>query len=574
MSVTAARTLLVLTLSIAPLASMPACAADRAQGRHVADLIRRGRARLEAGQPELALELFDQADAETRGSAGTRVWVLRTWFELGRINDAFDQVDALQARGHGRPDLDYLYGMGSFLQAENYMAQGVASFTTGFALQDAERFLSAALEADPGRYPDAWLPLAQAAWMNRNLEVAERAVAEAFPRAAADPVARYLEGRIHLSRFQVLEAPEGEGEGEGERARRHLARAIQALQRAAGLVQAPREHTVLVGDIQRNLGIALQYDGRDAPALEAYAEAIAWHPAALPYGDYWNALGLEDFLTVLERGARRFEENWGAQTPADATLLWWLGRAYFAAERYAESEATYLRVLAKWPSYEDSWWFVGMSRYHRKDFDGAIAAWHEQWKAEPAGLVASVQADRELHISVLEWVVGWCAERGQPSGEQGQEQGQKQGQYNVKASFLCEVLCGTAPERWKYWNDWGLFSRDGGEFLEQRGREGDQEWAQLLYERAWEAYQKAIEIAPERPHLYNDAAVILHYNLKRDLERALELYRVAQAMAAEQLARGGLSEEERVYVEAAQRDSATNIELLERELDGDGDGDG
>ena len=110
-------TLLVSTLLSASPTLAPASALEVLQeGQHADDLIARGRALLDAGELDGALELFEQADAESKGTLSTRMWVLRVWFAQDRINDAFNQTDALAENNKG-PDLDYLYGMGSFLKA-------------------------------------------------------------------------------------------------------------------------------------------------------------------------------------------------------------------------------------------------------------------------------------------------------------------------------------------------------------------------------------------------------------------------------------------------------------------------
>lgn len=530
-------------------AAAPAAAAPCAQDELVDHIVARGRAHLDAGENDLALELFEQADAETRGALSTRMWIARTWFAQGRINDAFDLVDAL-AQDHEGPDLDYLYGMGSYLKARGYIAAGVPNATTGFALQDAQTFLAAATAADAEKYHDAWLPLAEAAWFNGDLEVAEAAAARAVALAGDDAGARFLAARVDFSRYTAKKVDEATR----EEAQAHLRRSIEGFREAARLVEPSEENAALLADVHRNLGIALQWSGASEAAVEAYAEAISWNADALPYADYWGSLGLEDFLRVLEAGAARYAERWGTETTADATLLWWLGSAYYSKGEHERCERTYRRVLEKWPAYVNSWFYVGMSRYHREDYDGAILAWHEHWKADPADLVASVQSDRELHLSVLDWLVGWCAGKGQEPGTEPE--------YNVKAAFLCEVRAAVHPENWVYWNDWGLFARDGGDFLRERGREGDAPYATALFETAWKAYREAIDLAPDRPHLYNDAAVVLHYYLERDHDVARELYEKARAMATAQLERGGLSEEERALAETARRDATANLEAL------------
>jgi hypothetical protein len=86
------------------------------------------------------------------------------------------------------------------------------------------------------------------------------------------------------------------------------------------------------------------------------------------------------------------------------------------------------------------------------------------------------------------------------------------------------------------------------------------------------------------PYYMNDWAVILHYSLDRDHQRALDLYAQATEIAERMLKQGGLSKEEKDLVEIALRDSKNNRAQLVRTLEerkkreqekpGDGGGDG
>jgi tetratricopeptide (TPR) repeat protein len=557
-------TLLVPTLlSMAP-APAGSATVQVVQDRHAHDLITRGRALLDAGKLAAALELFEQADAERAGALSTRMWVLRVWFAQGRINDAFNQTDVL-AEDNSGPDLDYLYGMGSFLKAKKYMAENVPSNTTGFALQDAQIFLAKALAADGDKYYDAWLPLAEAAWLNQDPESAEKAAAEAVQRNPG-PLAGFLQARILFSRYQVLSADEKTAEQASET----LTRSIAAFRSAIAGVQPKPEEAARLADMYVNLGLALQWAADGPGAEEAYAETLGWNPNAFAFGTYWDSLGPQAFTRVLLDGAARFTERWGDKTTSDATLLWWLGYAQFSSGSHAEAETNFRSAVEKWPAYMNSYFYIGMSRYHRADYEGAVQAWREHWIRKPSDLVAMVNSNLELYPNVLAYTQGKCAEQGQPP------LGRKPA-LNLDAAFLGEVLCAADGSRWKSWNDLGLFSRDGGNYLRVRDKKGDASEAQRLFERALEAYDRALELAPGRAHLYNDKAVVLHYYLERDYPKAMELYEKAHAMAVAQLKTGELDEGTQSRVETAKRDSAINIRKLKRKLEqekGDGDGDG
>ena len=112
------------------------------------------------------------------------------------------------------------------------------------------------------------------------------------------------------------------------------------------------------------------------------------------------------------------------------------------------------------------------------------------------------------------------------------------------------------------------FARDGGAFLARRNsKSADRETAVQLWEASWKAYQDAWKLAPDKPHLYNDGAVLLHYYLEREYDHAFELYDKAYEMASAQLEEGGLSEEDRALVELAKRDSKDNAEKLRKKIE-------
>lgn len=519
----------------------------------VDELIKNGRAKLDKGDTVGALELFNRADAETKGALRARMWVLRARFEQAQqIFDAFDEVDELAAQNEG-PDLDYLYGIGSYFKAKKFLADGVTDASVGFAFKDAQQFLQSAVDADGDKYYDAWYPLADAAWMNQDPGAAGPAIERAAEVRPSDPGVKFLQGRVAFSLYTNKKA-------EDEKAAAKLLKAsIRHLKSTLDLIGENKRHAPMIGAVHKQLGIALQWNEDEEGALAAYAASIAWDPNGFEYGSYWGSLGLDKIILLMEQGARQYSDIFGANNSGDATLLWWLGNAYNAKGEWKLCEETYLKCVQKWPAYSDSWFYIGMARYKAEDYDGAIDAWHENWKANANGLVASIQSNQQLHLDILTYVIGKCAEKGQPPG--------REGAYNVKAAWLSEVRCAVDGDNWEFWDNWGLFARDGGAFLWSRNsKPEDRETAAALYDQAWAAYQAAMKLAADKPHLMNDAAVILHYYLERDYDLAIELYEKSHALAAKQLAAGGLSEADKALAELAHRDSKNNLAALRKKI--------
>lgn len=526
------------------------------QDERVDDLVRRGREYLDRGELGPATELFRQADVESGGALKSRMWVLRTWFEEGRINDAFGEVDRLAER-HGGPELDYLYGIGSYLKALGYLAQGVDTATIDFSFQDARGFLAKAVKADPDRFYDAFYPLADAAYRTRDYEVAAAAAKEAMEREPTRPRAFHLAGRVAFQRAQAAAAVPGAAPPDHAAA---LALYDEALARIPDRAQAK----ILTADIQLDAGIAHHYAEDLAAARACYADALGWNPNVMDLGQYWGTLGTaEEYIAMLEDAAAKFTERWGADSPADATMLWHLGYAYHDSRRFAECEATYARVLEKWPDYVDANFYVALSRYQQQDYDGAIDAWYAHSQANRENLLQLLAGDTARYVPILTYVMDRCA--GKALDEEAPEP-----EYNLRATFLAELRAEVAPTSWRHHNDLGFFALESAKFLRERGREGDAEYAVRLFEQARAAYEEAMRLAPEMPHLPNDLAVVLHYYLERDYDRAMELYERSLSMATDLLAAGGLDEEMQLFAETAKSDAELNIAALKEKLEGDG----
>jgi hypothetical protein len=572
------RTLLLTGLAgLATLAPSTAAApvAQAAGDKVTLDLVRRGRALLEEGKPDEALPLFEQADARAKSAIEVRIWILRAMMDQGRFNDAFDELDRLANKGGKGPAIDYAYGYGSYVRALDAVAQQAWN-TAAFAWQDAVAYLASAVAGDPQTYYDAWLPLARACRETQDAKHLEQAAAaadkavEVAPRNAA---ARYEQGRIAFWQFTQANAAEAGSDA----AQAHLERALASYARAEELLSDANESAPQHAEYLLQLAVAQLWKGDTAAAARAYAGVMEWNPGAVDYATLWKSLvteeaGVAPFVDCLVAGLAAFEKRWGAATNYDALLQWWLGTACLqqggelAAKKdvagsraaYSRADESFGKAVAKWRAYADSYWYQGLARYHLADYAGAAASWRTHWERDPDHLVQMVQANRDFHLSILDYVVGMLAEAGP--------------EKLVDAAFVCELRTAVYPENWSYWDNYGLFQRDAGAYLSRTGKDGDAERAQALWEGAWAAYTKARELSPEHPHLVNDAAVILDYYLHRDYDKALAMYEQAARQAEELLASGALSAEDKALAETALRDARNNKRRLERKLRGEDDG--
>ena len=532
----------------------------------IGELIADGRSQLAAHRPELALPLFERASELDGGSVRARIWILRAWMDQGRSNDTLDAIDALQSAGESGPELDYLYGMAFTRRAQAQIAQGVADASIEMNLLDAVDRLARASDASPERFSDAFLALAKAGWYTKNLELARTAVDRAVGFHGDDPRAWLQLGRIAMSQFRV----EHTAKEWGAPAEAHWRTAEQAFDRAVTLFGAPIENSTdqtLLADAALQLGHARMWKKRREDAANAYAVAIAWSPDAIDYGLIRSLLsppavapadatesertdGL--FNRALEEGAQRFERNFGGDELRDATLLWWLGWTRFDLERPVEAEQAFLRALEKSPQFVNAWFYVAMARYDAGDTGGAIDALEAGWEADPAVLVDEMQGELDANVEKLERLTQECRDKEQLN----------------RCAFLAELCAESEPLEKRHWNNLGLFLRYEADALVEAAKAAgrsapDPELLADLHERSFRGYERALQLAPDDAAIVNDAAVLLHYYLERDWERALEMYTKARELASRTLEDDALSEEDRTFFEAVVKDAQANYEDLQ-----------
>jgi tetratricopeptide (TPR) repeat protein len=545
------RILCILLLAIVPAAFTVATASATVQvaDERIEALVLEGKELLARGLPNEAREVFVRAHMDSGGAFSTYVWVLRALMETGSLNDTMDLIDALPQEDRESAGGNYLYGMASFLRGKGHLASGNQDGSIRFAFEDAMTFLKRATELAPETYHDGFLALAESAWYSRDLATARIAATKAVELAPASALAHYTLGRILFSHYSTaLEQANPAEEAEGL-LRETVAQFRSALL-ALGRPATPADGR-LAARIHNQLGLCHVWKEERESAAEAFAEAMAWEPSEVSFSDLNNWLSTPEsnaaFLTALNVGAEKFAQRHGADALGDATLLWWLGYANFAAGEYAAAEAAFKQAVKKWPQFLNAWYYIGLARYHQQDYAGCIAALRMNWEAEPANLVTSINSNRESNLEILDWIVSWCSTE----------------ERYVDASLVCEMRVGTFAENWKYWDNLGFFSRYAGAAVAASEDAELRDTAAVYYERALVAYETARALAPDKPHLLNDGAVLLHYYLHRDLERAKTMYEAALAEATALLAAAaGISDEDRQLAETAQSDARKNLENL------------
>jgi len=532
-------------------------AAEAPLAPELAALIERGRAELEAGRALEAEALFTRVAEVEGGSLRTRMWVVRSWLDQGRGNDALDALDELNRQGVKGPDLDYLYGMAFARRAEGLVADGVSDSSVEMNFIDATTLLRQVVEVDAQRYRDAWLPLARAAWFTQELETARWASEEAALRQPDNGEVWLARARIAMSEFVIAE---GTTPG-GPEAETALARAIESFQKGLDrLVPVEGERAAKVARGATELGNAYLWRQRGADATAAFARAIAAAPASFDYGQAFQLLAgappdtdrPSGFRPALEQAREALASAGTLQGNEAGVLLWWLGWARFNDGAWVASEQAFQEGLALAPGYTNAWFYIGLARHYAKDSLGALEAMRTGWSADPASMVTTV-ANAGGSQRAFESLLAWCAAQEPPR--------------NLDAAFLAEMLTEAQPSEARHWNNLGLFLRDEGERAEyaaykKEAPEPDAAWLADLYQRSYRAYGRALELTPQDPQVINDTALMLHYHLNGDLAEVEATYHRALSRIEELLASSDLSAEDRARFEQTKSDIGVNLKAL------------
>jgi tetratricopeptide (TPR) repeat protein len=532
----------------------------------VDDLIATGRLALDEGKLDEAEQAFGAAAArdEARGS----IWQMRVQLSRGAVDDVLGRLSSLRRKGQEGPDHTYLWGIAFATRVEMDLASGNTG-NAGLMIKDARRELESACASDATRYRDAHLYLARICRHDgdhaASVAAAKRAT-EFYPKAVE---AQELIGRGTLAQFAAVSA-DASKKAEADA---FMAESVAAFTKAIDLVGRPRGggDQALVSTLYAQLGDAHAFGKRTADASNAYAEAIGWEPAGFDYTRAYNVLGVDEMVKCLDAGRALFTKRAEPTDARMATVLWWQGYALFSQKdlaRNEEAEKCFADCMALWPAYTNAWYYTARLRFDRSDLDGALAALRtldalvdrssgaDAPRVNPE-LVALVQYDPK-DVNRLFGIIEHCMGKTPAALED--------------AAFLTEIQCAAFPAQHDYWNNLGLFWRDAADLhVGRKGRTGmnDAERARFMpmYERSFEAYTQALDLSPGNPAYLNDGAVILHFYLERDYDRALAMYAEASSKAQERLAKGDLSDFERTVIETALRDSKDNRRQLERKIE-------
>jgi cytochrome c-type biogenesis protein CcmH/NrfG len=413
-------------------------------------------------------------------------------------------------------------------------------------LKDAVNFLARATKADAERFGDAFALLAECAWNTQDFDLGRPAAEQAVARQPKNAEAQLMLGRIALAQYSAAAADASQKAA----ADKHWEAGRAALQKAIELLSGANdaEHKTTLAKAHVDLGHAYKWKDKPDDAAREYGLALGADPSIVNYQQILGALGNERFLAALEAGEKAFQESSGPTANGDAALLWWLGWSRFDQKQYDKADQALSEAVKKNASFVNSWYWIALARYYQKNYEGAVAALRRYHDENPADLVASIKTNTELNLRIVDFLVGWCA----------------QNQRNLEAAILSETQAEVAPTNADYWNNAGLFYREAGAGLRKSEKPEDRTQAMSWFEKSYAAYTKALEISPDNPSLLNDTAVMLHYYLDRDLDKAKAMYMKAAERAEAELKRTDLEADVRDRLQTALRDSKNNLAKLEK----------
>lgn len=550
------------------LAALPARLDD------LSDLLKKGMKELVAGKNAEAVATFEAAHAGSGGKAETDMWLQRARMSNGALDAAFEIILELESSVEDPSLSAYAIGVGRYLFAKREEAK---AGDPGGAFDEARGYLQDAVDAAPDAYPDAWRMLAESARWVGDQDTASMAIGRAL-EAAKDAATLALASKIRVAAGSTMLGSEDTKDA----GMRMIAQGVEDARAAIKASDASKENAVTMADLNLQLGLGLLFLEKKDDAAKAYSEAMGWDPTQVDFGTmlsvFRDAEGTSrPFVESLVDGGKQFEKRWGKNIASDAGLRWWLGFGQQTLGRYDDSIASFQAAVQKYPAYSNSHWYIGLSLYYKgiEHYQEAAKSWRQYATVDRDGFIATIKSD-PTNLGIIDFAGSklYSANTGR----------NRDGQALEKAADISELILLTDETSAKFWNNVGLFHRDAGETVARMKNYEPMMSAIEHYERSWETYSKAVELARTSYHL-NDAAVLLHYYLDRDYDLAISMYDEAEAMATKRLADGGLSPGEKPLVEIALRDSKDNRKKLKAKIerakkkketpkDGDGEGAG
>jgi tetratricopeptide (TPR) repeat protein len=463
------------------------------------------------------LARIDGSDARVLTGQG------RAEIALGLYDDAVSHLSrAYSARKSAELELDLARALHG--QAMAKLAEGDGQ-TADMAFIDARRFYESA--GDAQKNAEAW-------WGAGQVAIARYDDADAvhcFGRALnIDP--KHVPSLIALGgvrfRLYVQAAPADPIAAREEKKQSEEAyRTILAID--------PRNASAMNG-----LGWLAKQSGENEDAIEWFHKSMVADPAQNDsFANLCQLLGesretkarLVKLLDSVVDGSRK-----GATTAVGkrtlATAFYYRGKARSIAREFDAAKADFAEATRLEPQFKvDCGLQIAKGKIAEGDHDAAAKELTELAALDRDLLIACIQSDpkaSELAVSISSIADAKYKENDLDGARE---------MFRLAAEGL--------GNHSGFWNNYALLARDTNHF-----------------EEAYAAYETALALDPTNPALLNDTAVVLHYNLRRDLDRARNLYEQAIEEGKRVLADPNTDSFGQESATTALRDATNNLRLL------------
>ncbi len=233
--------------------------------------------------------------------------------------------------------------------------------------------------------------------------------------------------------------------------------------------------------------------------------------------------------------------------PDNVLHYWYRGAQHYAAGpgSWSKTRDDFLKVLELNPSFTSAYFFLANGAMAR---GAELSTGGDQSTAESAYTAAA-----KYWALYLEGFSGEYFNTQQAAGPQALKDSADNmvwlaGKVEdpLHGIILLRYATNAAPTNGDAWNNLALYYRDTNQA-----------------ERSRAAYHKALELSPNDPQLMNDYAVIYHYYLQSDDDKARDLYTRAIARAQEMLKSGSVPKSDVERIKTALRDAQNNLKKLD-----------
>lgn len=285
----------------------------------------------------------------------------------------------------------------------------------------------------------------------------------------------------------------------------------------------------------RRRGDLYAWEQKRKDALAAWTEALARDPMRGAPRDWLREnVDTKKRLELYRAALARFDAVGTKPVSKKARLLWLLGVLEYEAQDFENArkhmQACY-DLRNDWPN---ALFYHGLSSWKLDDEDMALLAFGlfaQKDAVQLARAIRETKASADVNKQLVKYFADLAFKRG-----------------NAPMSRDLNHTVALLEDDALRWNNYAFLCRETSQ-----------------YEKSWGAYKKALGHAPDDPQLLNDAAVILHYHLNRDLDEAEQMYTQAMKNADARLAKGQqLSDKDRKRFRQAKIDAGNNLTHLRK----------